>query len=134
MGYTRDLLEGLKAELSAGGVTDFVRFGPLPTTPDRAIGISPYSPVDEPKVSRTRLRMQFRFRGIPNDSLDCDDLADAVFGILHGLEDRTYGAVHLIQCFRVSSLPGDADSSKRTERTDNYELDLDLPLTPGRPW
>lgn len=134
MSVTRDLLEGLKAELSAGGITTPLFFKLLPTTPDRAIAVTPYGSSDETTVALSTYRVQFWFRGDANASLSVDDDADAAFAILHGLTDRTYGSVHLVQCLRISSVPLGIDGSKRSERTDNYEVDLDLPLTAARPF
>jgi hypothetical protein len=132
--FTRDVLAGLKADLVAAGVTDQIVFGDLPSKPDRCVALSAYAAVDEPKVALSKIRVQVMVRGVANDSLDPDDLADVIFEALQGLEDRTYGAAHLVQCFRVSAVPLGIDSSKRSTRSDNYELDVDLPLTSGRPF
>lgn len=141
MSATRDLLNGLAGELSPIGSTPPVAAGgtgifakALPTSPDRAVALNAYASVDEAKVALSTIRVQFWFRGKPNDPLDVDDLADSAFAILQGLEDRTYGSVHLVQCNRVSSSQMGADESKRSERADNYEIDLDMPTTVGRPW
>lgn len=141
MSFTRDLLVGLAGELTAAGIATYstgagggIYFNALPTSPDRAVSITAYSSVDEPKVTRSTVRVQFWFRGARDDSGDCDDMADATFLLLQGAEDRTYGTAHLVQCNRASSVPLGTDDSKRSSRTDNYEIDLDLPVTPGRPW
>lgn len=135
-GFTRDLLVGLKADLVAAGIATPIYFGDLPTTPDRAMALTAYSAVDQPKVALSTLRVQVMVRGIPNDSLDGDDLADSIFNALHGLENRSYasGTVHLVQCLRISAVPLGIDTSKRSTRADNYECDVDLPLTAGRPF
>lgn len=134
MSVTRDLLEGLRGELSAAGVTTSVFFKLLPTSPDRAIALAAYGTSDEATVASGTQRVQFWFRGDVNASLSPDDDADGVFNVLHGLTDRTYGSVHLVQMFRVSSVPLGIDGSKRSERTDNYEALLDLPVTAARPF
>ena len=133
-GFTRDLLVGLKADLVSAGITDVIVFGDLPSTPDRCVALAAYSAVDEPKVAKSTIRVQVMCRGIENDSLDADDLADSIFDILQGLEDRTYSTAHLVQCNRVSAVPMGIDGAKRTARSDNYEIDVDLPLTAGRPF
>ena len=132
MSFTRDTLAGIKAELIAAGVTAPIVFGDLPSAPDRAVALSAYSAQDEPKVARSAIRIQVMIRGVANNSVDADDLADDIFAALQGLEDRTYGSAHLIQCLRISAVPLGIDSLKRTSRADNYELDVDLPLTAGR--
>lgn len=134
MSFTRDLLIGLKAELVAAGVTVPIVFGELPTTPDRAVGLGAYSAVDDPTTAHSTLRVQVVARGIPNNSLDADDLADDIFQAIQAIEDRTYGTAHLVQCLRVSAVPLGIDGSKRSARSDNYEVDVDLPTTAGRPF
>jgi len=132
--FTTDLLTGLSAYLDTNGITTPVFFKALPTTPDRCIAITAYSTLDEPKVAASKVRVQFWFRGIVNNSLDVDELGDSVFNLLQGAEDLTFGTAHVAQMLRVSSGQLGADDSKRNERSDNYELDVDVPVTPGRPW
>lgn len=143
MSTSRDLLVGLAGELVTGSValmgpqTDpatGIYFKALPTSPDRAVALTIYSSVDQPKVALSTFRVQFWFRGKVNDSVDVDDLGDAAFTVLQGLEDRVYGSVHLVQCLRVSSVPLGVDVNKRAERSDNYQCDVDMPLTALRPW
>lgn len=135
MSTTRDLLAGLKAELVASGVpAASIVYGDLPSSPDRAVALAAYAAVDEAKVALSTVRVQLMFRGAQNNSIDADDFADDAFAVLHGLEDRTYGSVHLVQCLRISAVPLGIDSMKRTTRADNYEIDVDLPLTAGRPF
>lgn len=134
MSFTSDLLLGLSAYVTAHGVTAPGYMKALPTTPDRCFSITAYSTSDEPKVAATRVRVQFQFRGIVNNSLDVDDLADDVFNLLQGAEDLTFGTAHVAQMFRVSSSQDGVDANKRNGRFDSYELDLDVPVTSGRPW
>ena len=135
MSHERTLLVGLKPLIVAAGIpTGSVVYGDLPTAPDRAVALNCYAALDEAKVALTRLRVQVMVRGIVNDSLDAGDLADTIFDALHGLENLWFGGVHLVQCFRVSRIPLGIDSAKRTTRADNYECDVDLPVTAGRPF
>lgn len=134
MSFTRDLLVGLKGELLAAGVTAPIVFGDLPSTPDRVIGIGAYAAIDDPTTSHSTLRVQLMVRGVPNSSLDADDLADDIFQAIQALEDRTYGSTHLVQCLRVSAVPMGIDTFKRSARSDNYEVDVDLPVSAGRPF
>jgi len=89
---------------------------------------------DEPKVALSHVRVQFWFRGIVNNSLDVDELGDSVFNLLQGAEDLTFGTPHVVQALRVSSIQLGADANKRNERSDNFQLDVDVPITLGRPW
>lgn len=144
--WTSDLLRGLAQYLADAGIgvvysstvpyqpwDTGVFFKALPTGPDRAVAVTAYSAIDEPKISLTSVRVQFWFRGKVNDSLDVDDLGDAVFSAVQGLEHRQFGTAHVVQALRVSSIQLGADGSKRSERSDNYQLDVNPPTTPGRP-
>lgn len=143
MSITRDLLDGLAADLAGAGLVTYdggpggnLFFKALPTSPDRCVAVTAYASQDEPKVARSRVRVQFYFRGVPDNSRDVDDLADEVFLWLHGREDFWYaaGTIHVIQAYRISTIQLGVDESKRSERSDNYEFDLDLPTTSGRPF
>lgn len=141
MSETSDLLTGIATDLNAqtlatynGGVGGNVFFKELPASPDVAVALTAYSSVDQPKVAASTQRVQFWFRGAVDNSLSCDDMADAVFAFFQGREDFTYGSVHVVQVFRTSSVQLGADPQRRHERSDNYEFDLDLPLTAGRPF
>ena len=134
MSFTTDLLTGLSTYLAANGITDPVFFKALPTTPDRCIAITAYAATDEAKVALSKIRVQFWFRGIYNNSLDVDELGDSVFNLLQGIEHVQFGTAHVNQMLRVSSIQLGADANKRNERSDNFELDIDTPITPGRPW
>ncbi len=134
MSFTKDLLLGLTGLVSAGGIADPGFMKVLPTGPDRCYAVTAYTASDEAKVALSHVRVQFWFRGIVNDSLDVDELGDAVFNLLHGIEHVQVGSAHINQMLRVSSIQLGADANKRSERSDNYELDLDVPVTPGRPW
>lgn len=134
MSFTTDLLTGLAAHIKAAGIPDPAFFKALPTSPDRCMALTAYAAIDEPKVAASRIRVQFWFRGMVNNSLDVDELGDAVFNLLQGAEDLTFGTAHVAQILRKSSIQLGADANKRNERSDNYELDLDVPVTPGRPW
>lgn len=134
MSLTSDLLNGLSAHLNANSVTTPGFMKVLPTAPDRCYALNLYASRDEPKVALSHVRVQFWFRGMVNNSLDVDELGDAVFNLLQGAEDLTFGSVHVAQIMRASTMQHGIDANKRSERSDNYELDLDVPVTPGRPW
>ncbi len=105
----------------------------LPEAPDRAIAVTAYSSSDMVKINESTVRVQLWFRGVRDLSTDVDDLADDVFDLLQGMEHFDLGDVHVIQIYRVSSGQLGTDLSKRSERTDNYALDINVPTTPGRP-
>ena len=140
MSITRDLLSGLATDLNTQGLATFtggaggnVFFKALPTSPDRAVSLTAYSSQDEVTEALSTIRVQFMFRGNPDDATDVDDLADAVFLWLQGLQGRDYGTVHVTHATRVSAIQLGIDDSKRSERSDNYSLTCNLPQTSGRP-
>lgn len=147
MSVTSDLVRGLAVWLADAGVgltyrADGTPYTPaevgiyakaLPVSPDRATAITVYGATDEPKIPVSGFRVQLWFRGRPNDTLDVDDIADPVFLALQGAENLTFGQVHVVQVLRVSSVQLGIDGNKRSERSDNYRVDVDLPVTVGRP-
>ena len=145
--FTSDLLTGLAAYLAGAGIGVTYRtstpylatetgvvFGLYPTSPDRCVAMTAYVATDEPKVALSHIRVEFALRGIPNNSLDVGDLGDAIFGVVQGAEDLTFGTAHVVQALRKISAGGGTDANKRSMRSDSYDLDLDVPITPGRPW
>jgi hypothetical protein len=147
MSFTSDLLTGLAQYLADAGIGVTYRtstpylatetgvvFGLYPTSPDRCIALTAYVATDEPKVALSRIRVEFALRGAVNDSLDVHDLGDAIFNALQGAEDLTFGTARVVQALRVISASGGVDANKRSMRSDSYSIDVDTPLTPGRPW
>ena len=146
-GFTSDLLTGLAGLLAGAGIGVTYRpstpylatetgvvFGLYPTSPDRCVAMTAYVATDEPKVALSKIRVELALRGVPNDSLDVHDLGDAIFTVLQGAEDLTFGTAHVVQALRVISASGGVDANKRSMRSDSYSLDVDVPITPGRPW
>jgi len=143
MSWTRDLLDGIAQELATAGVATYaatytagqtgVFFKHLPANPDRAIAITPYFASDDVKTTASAVRVQFSMRGNTNDAMDVDDLADAVFAAIHGMEHKQYGTCHVVQALRVSSIALGNDEARRAERSDNYQFDINTPNTSGRP-
>ena len=93
-----------------------------------------YATTDEPKVALSRIRVELALRGAVNNSLDVGDLGDAIFNVLQGAENLTFGTAHVVQALRVISASGGVDANKRSMRSDSYDLDTDVPITSGRPW
>lgn len=146
-GFTTDLLTGLAGFLASAGIGITYRpttpylatetgvfFGLYPTAPDRCVALTAYVATDEPKVALSKIRVELALRGVANDALDVHNLGDAVFGVLQGAEDLTFGTAHVVQALRKISASGGVDANKRSMRSDSYDLDLDVPITPGRPW
>jgi hypothetical protein len=144
MGHTKDLLVGLATDAAAAGiglyhdsvyaVSDIgIGVGKTPQTCDQAIGITDYlTASDSPNQALGQIGVQFEFRGLPDDKTSMTDLADAVFQLFHGMVHRQYGACHVIQMLRKSSIPLGQDAAQRFERTDNYLLDVNVPVTANR--
>lgn len=145
MSVESDLVKGLAQYLNDHGAGTYkptggylaaetaIVFGELPTGPDRVIAISVYGSNDEGQVPLSQLRVQFMFRGNPNDTLDAGEVADPVFDLMQGLEHLQCGTAHINLSQRVSRVTLGADDNKRQLRSDNYALDVDMPATAGRP-
>jgi hypothetical protein len=147
MSATNDILTGLAGLITGAGLatvrdgTDFLSsetaltFKNLPATPDRVVCLTPYGANgDQPEITLGQQPVQVRFRGT-SDPRDVDELGDAVFNVLHGARDLTFGSVHVVQILRISSTPlGMDEQSRRFERSDNFQLDVDLPTSANRPY
>lgn len=141
----RDLLTGLAQMIADSGIGVYrltggyqpnetaVVFKSMPSAPDRAIVLTAVPMTDQVMIPMGMVLVQARFRGVAGDPLDVDDLGDAVFDLLHGLKDQTFGSVHIIQCLRNSSVPMGQDASRRWERIDHFYIDLDYAPTTNRP-
>lgn len=138
-GWTTRLLTGLAEHLAAAGIADWdpngtypaapprpvIVFRALPDKPDRVIALAMYGDVDldDAGLNDVVAAVQVRTRGT-TDPRDADDIADAVWELLHGAEMLRLGtgpdtvATTLIRR-RSSALLGQ-DAAGRWERTDNY--------------
>ena len=133
MSFTRDLTLGLIDYVTGQGVTAMLVAGDLPSEPDEAVGFTLYASDDPVEVARADVRLQAMCRGARNDSLSASDVADQLFGVLHGLEGLWIGDLHVALCSRISVLPLGIDGNKRAIRADNYGLTVDVPVTARRP-
>lgn len=148
MSAVTDLLAGMAGMLDTADVGTYrqdgtayadgetaVEFKYLPTEPDRAVALTAYGATeDHPSIPLGRQSVQAKFRGLPDDDLDVDQLADDAFAVWHGATDLTFGSVHVIQILRASQIPlGRDEQGRRSLRADNYYVDLDYPPTPNRP-
>lgn len=145
MSAMRDLAVGFATTLSGSGVGVFsptgayaptdtaIVFKDMPPAPDRMIVLTAVPLTDAEVIPLGKVLVQVKMRGAPNNSLDVDDLGDAVFDLMHGATNLVFGSTHAIQVFRNSSVPMGIDSARRWLRTDHYYVDLDYAATTNRP-
>ncbi|UFS59473.1 minor capsid protein [Subtercola endophyticus] len=146
MSVTTDLLTGIAGLLDNAGIGVTYRanapytagetgvfFLTMPAAPDRLLVLNIIPMSDYITVAVGRVLLQVAGRGLRNNALDVDSLMDAVFGVLHGRTDLTFGTAHVIQMNRDSAVPMGQDENIRNERADKYWLDVDYPATVYRP-
>lgn len=139
MAWTEDLLTGLAEFLAAAGVASWYPSGAfpaspphppvalrsLPNGPDRAYSLDAYIEVDteDAGLSDVTVAVQVQSRGT-KDPADVDDVADAVWEVLHGARMLTLGsglsAVHTSLIYRRSTARLGVDDHGRYERSCNY--------------
>jgi hypothetical protein len=105
----------------------------LPAAPDRCVTLNLVPQGDDPSMPYGQSMLQVRGRGLPNKPTDVDDLLDSIFDVMHGAVNLTFGACHITQMNRRTSVPMGMDDSKRWERIDQFYLDVDYPPTTARP-
>lgn len=140
MAWTKNLLTGLAVHLAANGVATWYDDDPfpaapplppvalrsLPDKPDRAYSLDAYTEVDleDAGLSDVTTAVQLQSRGTDPD--DCDDVADAVWNVLHGARMLTLGsgltAVHISLIYRRSTARLGIDDHGRYERSCNYYI------------
>ena len=98
-------------------------YGSLGATPDRALAVAVYLPVDDIRTGLSLRYLQVRSRGPRGTPDGADTLAGAVFDALHG----TYPRGGIARITRTSAARLGADGNSRQERTDNYLIVLDNP-------
>lgn len=143
---TFDLLDGLARRVNTAGLATYrsddseylptetaVLFAFMPQSPDRCIVLTDYTANDNPSVPLGQIRVQARFRGLPNQPVDTWALRDGFFQLMQAATDLTFGSVHVIQMLRSTSVPLGADSNQRFEYADNFTVDVDYPATTLRP-
>lgn len=142
MGWTTDLITGAAVYLDAQGVGDWRPTGAyqagetaitqriIPISPDRLITLAPY-PIGTalPGMADHLTAIQIRVRGIPDDSTDCDDLADDVFDVLDSLGRTTLGGIPIVDMWRQSYTSLGQDTNRRFERSENYYVHAMRPGT-----
>jgi hypothetical protein len=138
-GWTTDLLIGVAEALDAAAVGTWRASGiyvagetaivirVIPPEPERLITLAAY-PVGPAAVqlADTVVGVQIRLRaGV--DPRDCDDLADAVYDLLHGASRLTWTGIDVVQVRRVSYTSLGQDTAGRWERSENYYVDAMRP-------
>lgn len=146
-GFSTRLLYGLAQHLHTAGVgvwqpgggtygTGVVALwlGDLPAAPDLVAALSLYDIAHDGTLSDSVHGLQVRTRGTANPTV-VDDIDDAVFDQLQGLEDvdlpSELGTVRLRSSYRRSSTPMPPDVNRRRERSSNYVLTVHRP-SPNR--
>lgn len=146
MAATKDILDGI-AQLLAGaglgltfnsaGVYTTGQTGifmmTMPDAPDRCVTLNLVDRADDPTMPLGEKMLQVRGRGNRNDPLDVGELLDPIFDVLHGRTNLTVGGQTIIQILRRVSAPMGSDSLHRSERADQYYMDVDAAPTALRP-
>lgn len=110
-----------------------ITFKVMRDAPDRTITLTAYRISAQPGFSLDRYRLQVRTRGARDDALDVDELAGPIAGFLHGATYLAFGGCTVDQILHYSSIPMGVDAAGRHERSDNFDLDVDVPATAHRP-
>lgn len=100
---------------------------------DRCVCITAFRIDAYPDRARDQWQLQIRSRGARDDNLDGDRLGDQSFDLVQGLTYQTFGPITVDQILFKSSVPMGTDDQNRTERSDNYVLDLTPAPTALRP-
>lgn len=148
MSYTQDILTGYAQALATAGVGVFTTTGAYQTTdtgiflkimpdgdgvPDRCVVLNLIPMVDDPAGPWGQVMMQVAFRGVRNDPLDVDVLADAAFNTLQGRTGDMFGDTTVTQLLRKGAVPMGQDTQGRYTRADKYFADYSTTPTPQRP-
>jgi hypothetical protein len=141
VGYRTDLLTGIAELLDAAGAARWsaagayapgdlpvVTVGSVPATPDRVVTLTGYGVSDDPHLADTTTGVQVRCRWSGADLRPVDDLADAIFDVLHALGPVTLSTgVRVVSVHRQSSAPLGQDGNQRWSRVDNYYVTAHRP-------
>lgn len=144
MGYRTDLLTGIASLIDSGGLATWrsagvyaagetgIVLGTVPSSPDRIVTLTSYGVDDDPTLSDSTTGVQVRTRWGGQDPRPVDDLADAIFALLHNRGPLTLSTgVRVVQIHRQSSTPLGQDTNARWSRSDNYYVAAHYP-TPNR--
>jgi hypothetical protein len=105
----------------------------VPDQPDRVCVVNTYGDAWQDGSSAIGgIMLQLRFRSRRDMPLDVKALAAQAFDLLHGATGLTLGGVRVDTVYRDSYAELGRDSTRRWERTDNYQLTVALPATSNR--
>ncbi|MEU6535508.1 minor capsid protein [Streptomyces sp. NPDC047000] len=129
-GYTGSLLDGIAGLLQEAGIGIFrpddviadpdagIFRGVMPDSPNRALGLTAY-PVTDDDTENAVTGVQIRMRaGRDPDAID--DMADAVWGALHGRRHYDCGGIHVALSWRQSQDWIGQDAHGRMELAANF--------------
>lgn len=133
MSFTKDLIDGLAAYLANQAVGVWRADGSayqatevaiyprdVPSEPDRVIVLNTYPVSDDPRNPEGVTGVQVRAREAPDG--DADDLLDAVFDVLQGLQRVLSTGVRVAWMERRSGVHLGRDENGRPEAVANYYL------------
>ena len=105
----------------------------VPSSPNQLVTLSIYGQVEQHvSIAIGTMSLQVRTRSRPNMWRDCAKAASKVFEFLQGKEGLMLGSIHCPSIERSSFAWLGQDTSQRWERTDNYNIMVDLPATANR--
>ncbi|MGW0134826.1 minor capsid protein [Streptomyces sp. NPDC003299] len=140
MSFLRDLVDGLARTLATAGVATYRPSGAytagetaitdtvMPDSPDRAVVLTAYDSGDDAALTDCTITVQVRTRA-SLDPRDVADLDDAAFSALHGLRDRQFGTARVVLMTRDNSGAMGRDAKGRHERTSNYTVRAQRPVS-----
>lgn len=148
MTVTRDLLTGFAALIATAGLGVWNPDGVYALTdtgiflktmpdgagiPDRVIVLNVIPLTDQVVAPDGLIMLQVACRGLRNNPLDVDDVADPIFDLIQNATYLTFGETTVVQVRRTSSVPMGQDANVRWERADKYYLDYSQHPTNLRP-
>jgi hypothetical protein len=98
-------------------------YGPVDTTPDRAVGVAVYAADDDLSTGLAERRVQVWHRGAKAHPGGADELAGATFSALQGI--ARISGIALARRFQIARMG--TDGNARTQRADSYLITLDNP-------
>jgi len=110
----------------AGEVGIFLK--KIPQEPDGAVSLTLYPVSDDPSLPDSVLGLQVLTRAAGADPRPVDDLADAIFDVLHGRHDFDLPTgVRVVQALHQGGGTLGQDDLNRWGRSDNYYLTVCRP-------
>lgn len=138
-GWTENLVTGLAQYLATAGVGVWratgvylpaetaIVYRAVPQTPDRLITLAPYPVATGYQgLADVTEGVQARIRGLV-DPRDCDALGDAVYELLDGATNLTFGGVRVVHIYRQSHTSLGQDGNGRWESSSNFYVDAMRP-------